>query len=347
MTVWIDKKFLNNISVQLEQFKWKDNNLANCRCPVCGDSQKNKYKARMYFFERKGSYFVHCHNCGYSKSFKNFLKRLDGKIYSEYCMETFKESSNSASKSTGKKAPGLYYKSPEFKNPTKVTLLDGILQRLDTLPDDNLAIQYALGRHIPRGKFGQLYYIDDISKLKRVFPKYKDRIHGTEPRLVMPFFTQKGHLFAISCRALGDEELRYLTLSVGSWPDQVPMVYGLNTLDIEKHIYVVEGPIDSLFLPNCIAVGGSDLKKIERVLPKEKCTLIFDNQNRNKDVIKIMQHSIENHFKVCIWPDTVGKKDVNEMILSGMDSKSVIDIIHANTFSGLDAVNRLNAWKKC
>ena len=62
MSIYLDKKYINLISPTLEKFKWKKDNLANCRCPICGDSELSKTKARGYFFTSDNSYFYKCHN---------------------------------------------------------------------------------------------------------------------------------------------------------------------------------------------------------------------------------------------------------------------------------------------
>ena len=99
MTAFIDKKYINIICGQLDKFKWCKNNLANCRCPICGDSQKNRTKARFYFYESKNKYFVKCHNCGYSSDMFGFLEKVDVNLKKEYSVELWKEKNGTKERS--------------------------------------------------------------------------------------------------------------------------------------------------------------------------------------------------------------------------------------------------------
>jgi len=111
-------------------------------------------------------------------------------------------------------------------------------------------------------------------------------------------------------------------------------------------IYVVEGPIDSLFLDNSVATADSNLTSITEVFDKSKVTLIFDNEPRNKEIVKLMNKAIENHYNVVIWPEMITRKDINEMILDGFTKEELQDIIHNNTFVNLRAKMEFVNWKK-
>ena len=63
MSIRIDIDYIINLSGQLDRFKKKGDYTFNCRCPICGDSKKNKYKARGYVYEKKEALFFKCHNC--------------------------------------------------------------------------------------------------------------------------------------------------------------------------------------------------------------------------------------------------------------------------------------------
>ena len=89
----LDQKYLSLISARLPFFKRKDDHLYNCRCILCGDSTKNKRKARGYFFHHKNELRYKCHNCDASLSFGNFLKQIDAVLYSQYALEKYAEES--------------------------------------------------------------------------------------------------------------------------------------------------------------------------------------------------------------------------------------------------------------
>lgn len=339
MSVFLDQKYLLLISNRLPLFKKKKDQVYNCRCIICGDSTKKKNKARGYFFAFKTDIMYKCYNCGASMQFGTFLKSIDSLVYQEYALERYSEGhvrSNVKLKFT--------FEEPKFieNKHTDTSLLDVLLPRLDKLDDTNEAVQYCIERKIPKEKFKQLYYIDNIANIVQLNDKYKASIKGEEPRLVLPFYDDNGQLSGVTCRALRGEALRYITIKI---KEEVPLIFGFDAVNKEKPVYVVEGPIDSLFLPNSIAAGSSDLKTVSKInLPKENLILIFDNQPRNKEICKLIDKAIINNYKVVIWPQTILQKDINEMVLNGIDP---LRIIQNNTFAGLTAKAKFMSWKRC
>lgn len=338
MSLFLDQKYLSLISNRLPLFKRKSDTLYNCRCVICGDSAKNRHKARGYFFHYKNELRYKCHNCDASLTFGIFLKKLDSLLYSQYTLEKYSET-NSV-KLTNNTLP-LVFEQPVFKKPEE-KLLDKLLQRLDTLPHDNEAVQFCNNRKIPSAQFNKLYYIENIKDIVQLNDTYKESIKGEEPRLVIPFFDLTGQLTGVTCRALRGEALRYITIKV---KENAPLVFGYDTIDKNKAILVVEGPLDSLFLNNSIAVAGTSFAKVSTLgLDTKKLVMVFDNQPRNKEVCKIIEKNIDQGYNVVIWPQTLEEKDVNEMVLAGVDVASVIS---KNTCNGLTAKAKYIAWKRC
>ena len=332
MTQYIDIKYLGLLSPRLELFKVKNHDpyTANCRCPICGDSKKSKWKARGYFFTKKGGVFYKCHNCGYSSSIGSLLKQLDSFLYNQYTLERFKEGKTNVANVS------IEFTKPDFESRKQKSLLDSMFDKVDGTP----AEKYLEKRQIPKNRWGELYYIDDVQKLEQLSEKYKDRIVGSESRLVIPFHNRDGKFVGVTCRALGDESLRYLTVRLN---DTDPFVYNLDKIDITKDVYVTEGPLDSLFLDNAVAAGSSDLNAVRTAVPKEKLVLVFDNQPRNKELVKLIEKAINHNYKLVIWPENISQKDINEMYLAGI---AVQDIINQNTFSGLELKLKFTKWKK-
>ena len=336
MSVFLDQKYLLLISNRLPLFKKKKDQVYNCRCILCGDSAKKRNKARGYFFVFKTDLMYKCYNCGASMQFGTFLKNIDSLIYSEYALERYSEGHVRPNVK-----PEITFTEPQFKKPEE-KLLDKILDRLDTLEETNEAVQYCIKRQIPKEKFKQLYFIDNIANIVQLNDKYKASIKGQEPRLVLPFYDNNGQLSGVTCRALRGEALRYVTIKV---KEEVPLIFGFDSVDKEKTVYVVEGPIDSLFLPNSIAIGSSDLKTVGKIdLPKDKLVLIFDNQPRNTEICKLIDKAISNNYNVVIWPQTLQQKDINEMVQGGIDP---LKIINNNTYVGLTAKAKFMSWKRC
>jgi hypothetical protein len=120
----------------------------------------------------------------------------------------------------------------------------------------------------------------------------------------------------------------------------------MDRINLSEPVRIVEGPLDSLFLNNCLASGDANLAIAAKNVRAEKKVLIFDNEKRNKQIVKMMQDAIKLGHNVVIWPDQLEGKDINEMILSGISSGEVERIISSNTFSGLEAQTRFTFWKK-
>lgn len=333
MSDYIDVKYAGLLSPRLDRYKVKNHNpyTANFRCPICGDSHTNKYKARGYLFSKKGGIFYKCHNCGFSASLGNLIKEIDPTLYKQYTLERYAE--GNTRQSHANVATVMTFEQPVFK---KKTILDSLLDPVY----NTKAEEYLRTRKVPESKWSDLYYIDNIEKIEQLSEKYKDRIIGNEERLVIPFFDRGGQLVGVTCRALGDERLRYVTVRIN---EEKPMIYGLDKIDTGRDIYVTEGPLDSLFLDNAVAVGNTDLKAVSQVLPFERLVFIFDNQPRNKELVKIMNRAADSGARMVIWPENISEKDINDMVLAGLDVNSVIS---TNTFSGLELKLQFTKWKK-
>jgi len=332
MSSYIDIKFINEVSTRLGLFKKKGDYLFNFRCPHCGDSKKSKTKARAYLYRVKNDMFFKCHNCGEGQSLSNFLKFLDPKKYEQYLLERYKGSAPSTPQ------PKFDDFKPVFK---ESNILDG-LTKVSDLNEDHPVKDYVLKRKIPEQYFSKLYlcnkFMAFVNKVKpNTFPHFK----GEHPRLIIPFYDSSGKVFAFQGRAFGNEQPKYLTVKTD---ENKQKVYGLERVNLQQPVYIVEGPIDSLFIDNCLAAGGADLTL--QISP-EQVTYIFDNEPRNKEIVKRMNDVINEGYNIVIWPEYIQLKDVNDMIMSGMTKEEVKDIISRNTFSKLEALTKLNYFKKC
>jgi hypothetical protein len=149
---------------------------------------------------------------------------------------------------------------------------------------------------------------------------------------------------AFQGRAFGSEEPKYYTIKIDETEEKI---YGMDRLDFSRRIYVVEGPIDSLFLPNAIAVSGAsfDTPTIRQLLTN--ATIVMDNEPRSKDITKQLSKYIDKGYNVVMYPDTVQEKDINEMILAGRTPSQILELINTNTFAGMEAKLRFSEWRKC
>lgn len=335
----IDSKYIAIVGAQLRNFKKKKHNLYNCSCPICGDSSKKKSKARGYFYEYRNSAFYKCHNCHASMSFDLFLKTYSIALHDSYALEKFSE------KSKGNFARSILDSKPKSAvAKTSAASLDNLAIKISTLSDEHYAKTYLHNRLIPDSFMESLYFTQDFAELVlKLFPNTTSSLYKDDPRIVIPFYNKNKQLIGMQGRSLtADSTLRYITIKAES---EDSLIFGLDRFDPNSPGYVVEGPIDSMFIPNCIATANSNLESAcFRVSPS--LTLIYDNEPKNKEIVKLMQASIANNRSICIWPKTVNKKDINDMILSGISRKELLNIIAARTYSGLNAMLEFNQWKR-
>ena len=335
--MWIDTKYITLISNQLEQFK-KKNSAWNFRCPYCGDSKKDKFKARGYLYPKKDTHVYFCHNCGVSKQFSKFLQDQNAQLYQEYSLEKMKEVGNL------KDSKRIDTFKPEVKEAFPSYLRSGQplrdLKKISQLDWDHSAKKYILSRKIPNYYHSKLFHCPNfLSWTNRLIPnKFKD-IDKDEPRLIIPFIDENNKLFGYQGRSYKkDASLRYITIMLD---ESRSKIFGLDVIDFERTVYVTEGPLDSCFVDNCIAMAGSDGQT-----DYEDVVMIYDNEPRSIEIVKKMQKAIDKGKKIVIWPKNIEQKDINDMIMSGMNKADIKLIIEQNTYNGLQADMALVNWKR-
>ncbi len=345
----LDLKYVNLLSNHFERFVRKSDYLFNVRCPICGDSQIKKTKMRGYIYRVNDRLSYKCHNCNCSFGFGSLLKHMNPELHKEWTLEFLKE-----------KKPGLFKIRDTLQNrgvgyfdqsPVRFGVVDQVIyqnaEKVIDLPELHFCRTYVKDRKIPQKYWGKLYF-------SHVFKDFVDEIapnHGKEvtkdPRLIIPFYDRYGVVVAITGRELlgKTDSLRYITIRVDQ-SNERKLVYGLDRVDQNKSVIVVEGPLDSLFLTNAVASGDSNLSLVAKQLSAKDITLVFDNESRNKEIVDQMNRSLQAGHKICIWPNWIVGKDINEMVLLGHSPESIETIIRENTFSGLSAITRLTMWKK-
>ena len=335
---FIDSKFIGLVSSRLDRFKKVKTNLYNFRCPICGDSQSHKNKARGYIYAKKAESNYKCHNCGVSTTFGNFLRQIDPHLHKQYTMEKFKEGL------TGKhrNIPNPTFDEPEFAfNKPKFRKKDicDELVKISELNTTHRAKKYLINRGINEDTLRKLYYCPNFKSWTNKHKKTFDNTKNDDQRIIIPLRHPNGQLFGYQGRSLDPmTKMRYITVMLDQ---KAPKLYGLEKINTQKPIYILEGPFDSLFVENSVAMCGSDVDI--RTFGWSDYIWVFDNEPRNREVVNRIERCINRGDKVVIWPSNIQEKDVNEMILA---KHNIYDIIKTNTFSELKAKLQLNLWKK-
>ena len=339
---YIDTKYISLIGPRLRNFTKKGDFLWNFSCPYCGDSTKNRKKARGFVYRTKNDLFYKCHNCAYGTTLSKLIEHVDSGLFKEYSLEKYKEGQTSngrGGKGTGQSVPkpDFDFTAPKFKKKISFAELKSFAYMSEKHPAKNIFLK----RKLPEESWNDIYYCPNFFEFtNRLIPNKFPSLVGDHPRMIIPFRKANGEIFAYQGRSFGDEPRKYITIILD---ENHPKIFGLNRLDTSSDILVVEGPFDSLFLNNCIAVAQSDLRVPDY---KDKAILVPDNEPRNKAVCKQIKRCIDDGYRVCLWPSSIKEKDVNDMILSGMTFVEITEVIHSNTHHGLEALTVFNSWKR-
>ncbi len=327
-------KYILLLSSSLENFKKKGDNLFNFRCTICGDSQRNRHKARAYLYERNGETWFKCHKCGFNTHFEQYLRDQDYSLYSEYIKEKLSSSQRRRKGSVKEEIkPKIEYDTHYFNE----------LYSISKLPSFDPMKKYIINRNIPIFAHDLMFKCMEFKAFtNKILPgKFSEKsLYFDEERLIIPFFTENRKVFAFTGRTIDpNNNLRYININLD---DSVPKLYGMERWDKSKLTYVVEGPIDSLFLPNALATAGNDMTSALRGFPKDNFILVYDNEKRSPTTRDKIKKAINEGYKVCIWPMLSSlQKDINSMIISGHEVQEIKKIIDENTFSGLNAQAKL------
>ena len=318
----VDSKFIGLVSSRLQKFKKIKTDLYNFRCPICGDSQKNKSKTRGYLYSVKADVNFRCHNCGASMTLSNFLKTIDPVIHKQYVFERFKD---------GHTGRGTVVEDPKFNFETPIFKKTIDLPRASEIP---IAKKYLEKRKLDATKF---YFAEKFQQWVNSHKQTFDTIHRDESRIIIPLYYKKD-LVGVQGRSLGPNSVKYITTI---FYDEAPKIYGLDDIRTRDSVYITEGPFDSTFLRNSIAMCGADgdVGKWGVSTP----VWVYDNEPRSKEITSRISKTIDRGDKVVIWPNNIYEKDINDMVLAGHDVQSIVE---SNIYDGLEANLKFTTWKR-
>lgn len=337
---WLDAKYLSLLSFRLRNFKAKSQYNWNFSCPICGDSKTNKHKARGYVYPSKGKLIFHCHNCNVTMDIPRLLKNIDTTLHDEYVRE--KLLADPLPK-TEVQIFAEKMKPPKFQCNTPLKNL----KKVSSLSVDHPVKQYVMNRKIPPEFHYKMFLCRNFKHwVNEIVPQKFESEECDEPRLVIPLLDKEGNMFGFQGRSFKkNSTLRYITIILD---DSKPKLFGLDTVVNSYPVYVVEGPIDSMFLPNCVASCGGDiivdLPTIDN--NKSRFVVVYDNEPRNAETVRKMEKAVDSGYKICVWPESMILKDINDMVRSGYTPQKVVEIINANVYVGIEAKLKIQMWKK-
>lgn len=340
--MYIDSKYIGLVSARLPLFK-RRNGTYNFRCPLCGDSQSNKSKTRGYIYNKTDKAFYYCHNCHASMSFGKFLNIIDPELHKQYVQEMFLEKNNALPVPPTPDITKIV--KPKYIADTPLKSLKKVSQ----LRWDHPVKKYVNSRKIPAKFHSKLFLVPKFKEwINTIIPgKFDLEKSEDEPRLIIPLIDKDQSLIGVQGRSFKPNGIRYISII---FDEARPKVFGLDDVDLTRTVYVTEGPIDSMFLPNALAMAGSDgVNVIDQIAGNYKKNIVFvyDNEPRNADICRIMEKVIDKGYNITFWPHTIEHKDINDMVVKGgMEPANIKHIIDANTYNGLQAKLNFTAWRK-
>lgn len=335
----IDLKYTSMLSGHLEGYKMVHQNplKINFRCPLCGDSQTNRSKQRGWIIEGDNQFaFFHCFNCGVSYSLAKFIEEINPTLHAEYVRERSVEKYR-------ENAPIPKLENRPVSTSESIPQRKMRLKKISQLPADHPVKKYIISRKIPSSTHYRMFFAPKfVQWINQIVSEDQKLKMSEHQRIVFPLIDKDGKVGGVNARALDDNSLRYIVIKFRS---DAPKVFGLEQVDFTQKYYVVEGPIDSLFLPNSIAVAGTNFD--QSVLEnRENAMIVVDNQPRNKEVVRQTRQLIDQGFNCCIWPEGIDGKDINQLVIDGMSVDQVKQMIDQNTYKGLLAQLHFNRWRK-
>ncbi len=317
-----------------------------CKCPNCKDKKRRMY---ILWNETKGIYNCYCHNCGYSKILINFLEDFYTATYDEY------------KRNRHVKHSSLLIHNPIKKKKRKVRakVIDIFKTRkeqpygctpADQLKEGHKVKEYLINREIPEKYWNLFYFAKDFKQVANHYG-YKTDKWISESRLIIPFWDMDKNLIFVQGRSFDkNPKIKYITLELQKGNLKL---WGLSDINIDKTIYITEGPIDAMFLNNSLAIAGSKIsnKELMSLFPKKNCrdiVFVFDNEPHNKDVVASMLDKIKFGFSVVIWNrQKIKEKDINDMIMFNeiINIDNIMLKLHELTFYGVRAKNKVKFWR--
>ena len=335
------KHAISQLFSKVQQFKRKSHNSWNFRCPVCGDSDKSKTKARGNIYQNsKGGFSFKCFNCGESKSVQQFLKENFKELYDEYRMAIFKDR-----KEQEQQQRAIYKPATDYFDKTLLTPAEKVLA----------ARIYLAGRMIPEDKWKYFYYCKKVGsfiRANRGDGKY-DKIKDEGEFLVTPIInwitsTDREVVQSVCCRNISKDPnaLRYIHAKFRDDCLYDQVIWGLNEIDKSRPIICCEGIFDAIFLDNAIAL----LTSVKTVKGYDNCQLVYllDNEPRNKDIVKIAEKHAHEGRTISILPSKYLEygKDINDFIKNNCSVQDIQKDILMNTYSGPRAILEIQKWRK-
>lgn len=349
---WVDTKYIGLMATRLDRYKQTGPTTHIFRCPYCGDSQKHTHKTRGYFYHIKDDVRFKCHNCGESRSLRDFIKDICPDLYRGYLFDFFGPSTQAAKPLSEEKVPDAFKVSSKGMT-LRFKKKEGFLSNFKpvaVLKPSNPGRAYVEKRMLPEKFWQSIYYVEDANDVFSRIDAYKHKEwKGQHDAIMVPFYSREEDGFTtmfVQLRFLGDDPpIRYLTLEL----EGDIKAWGLERVDPAKRVYILEGAFDAMFVENAVACAGADVGQLESYLRSIGCediVAVWDSDFAvNPDVRAKLENAVNNGMAVALIGPGLDGKDINEAVQKGMNPTSVMAYLDSRVFKGLDAQLELARYK--
>lgn len=310
----------------------------NFCCPFCGDSVNDNRKKRGNLYLNSMSY--HCYNCGCHYGIISFLHQFDEEMTGEDKVVIHEIQQNSKKferRYNCSKSTSIIYQLLE-----QLAIPKGIFFKVNDLvsPYKNLfASEYLKSRKIDIRKWKYFAFKEKTKELYILNINQNDRIIGYQIRqldknskkpryltkslskIYNEIFGKNIETIILNLLSKIDNSEKFINEEDGienivAHVDKLSGLFNVMNIDIINQLTVVEGPIDSLMLDNCVALQGAT-KMNDYFDNVDNVRYLFDNDMVGR------KHSIDkikNHKHVFLWDMYLNKikctdkiKDVNDL----------------------------------
>jgi len=292
-------------------------------------------KKRFFFIKSNTAPDIRCvcHNCGFGitqgdGSLPGFLKLYYPDVYQEYIFDNFK-------KQPKDKKVSLLDKLKTKFDPTKVVFQESFdlspCIPIADLPPDHFVSNYVKGRMLPPERVMYCSNVNDLVAENK-------QIGKPVPSLIIPYYLHDKRCEVFQIRFFDPNRMpKYLTFKL---KEESIKVFNLDFVDPTIPVFVLEGPIDSMYVENAIAMGGSDMA----VVPVPDPVFVYDNEPRANIINRKMRKTIDKGHKIVMLPERYDN-DINDMVIAG--ETGITELLKKYTFQGLKAKAKYSTWRKC
>jgi hypothetical protein len=271
----------------------------------------------------------------------SFLKEIDPALYMQYQRESFEEKNQTYS---------VVEEVPLVMETIRMGLNNVMLLsvRMSDIEDSHFAKQYINGRGIPKQFHNDILFVENMNAWVKLNID-PDQESPTDPHIVILIRNKDGVIVGANGRSLKpkDNFSKYCKAKISA---EVKLIFGIERVKAGKKVYATEGEFDSMFIENCVAVGGiNNMIDLERelLIPKEQLVLVMDKDYRNKQVVKNMERLIDCGYNLVLLPPNISGKDINEIVVNNKyPTQYLMKLLEENTFNGLMAKLQLSKLRR-